>query len=163
MTKDELRILAGLPTKNNAEARQTLMLKEAENLVHSFDVDNERDAASLCIALAKDGLTVDMEFAMGVFYFNFKNKAQAEKAEAVVKRIIKEEAELTEAKAKKFTLIMRDSSALEDSVNEGFTNGSLTEEDQEKALSIGKKFLKYGEELHLEINLNTEKATVIKQ
>ena len=41
----------------------------------------------MAVELAKAGLTVDMEEAMGVFYFNFKNKADEAKAAKIAAKL----------------------------------------------------------------------------
>lgn len=57
------------------------------NLTASVGVDKEDDAGWMAVELAKAGLTVDMEEAMGVFYFNFKNKADEAKAAKIAAKL----------------------------------------------------------------------------
>lgn len=57
------------------------------NLTAFIGVDKEDDAGWLAVELAKAGLTVDMEEAMGVFYFNFKNKADEAKATKIAAKL----------------------------------------------------------------------------
>ena len=57
------------------------------NLTASVGVDKEDDAGWMAVELAKAGLTVDMEEAMGVFYFNFKNKADEAKATKIAAKL----------------------------------------------------------------------------
>lgn len=56
-------------------------------LVPSVGVNKEDDAGWMAVELAKAGMTVDMEEAMGVFYFNFKNKADADKAKKLAAKL----------------------------------------------------------------------------
>lgn len=86
MKRDDLRILAGIPTKNDENGRKSLAETGEEH--HHFGLEDEGNVAKTCIALAKAGLTVDMEFAMGIFYFNFKTKVALDKAAAVMERVI---------------------------------------------------------------------------
>lgn len=57
------------------------------NITASVGVDKEDDAGWMAVELAKAGLTVDMEEAMGVFYFNFKNKADEAKAAKIAAKL----------------------------------------------------------------------------
>lgn len=57
------------------------------NLTASVGVDKEDDAGWLAVELAKAGMAVDMEEAMGVFYFNFKNKADEAKARKLAEKL----------------------------------------------------------------------------
>jgi hypothetical protein len=66
------------------EVKETPSVSEAATLTFSFNIDDEAKAAKACIILAKAGLTVDMEEALGVFYFNFKNAEQLAKAKKIV-------------------------------------------------------------------------------
>lgn len=61
--------------------------KLAEGLVPSLGVAKEDDAGWFAVELAKAGQTVDMEEAMGVFYFNFKDKSKADKAKALAEKM----------------------------------------------------------------------------
>ena len=76
-------------------ARKDLAAKKAEKavassasqMVPSIGVNKEDDAGWMAVELAKAGMTVDMEEAMGVFYFNFKTHADAAKAQKLAKKL----------------------------------------------------------------------------
>lgn len=79
-------------TNEDAVAEAARKPKAAEpaptgNLTASVGVDKEDDAGWMAVELAKAGLTVDMEEAMGVFYFNFKNKADEAKATKIAAKL----------------------------------------------------------------------------
>lgn len=56
-------------------------------LTTSVGVDKEDDAGWFAVELAKAGMTVDMEEAMGVFYFNFKKPEDGAKALKVAQKL----------------------------------------------------------------------------
>ena len=58
-----------------------------QTLTSSVGVDKEDDAGWMAVELAKAGLVVDMEEAMGVFYFNFKNKSDEAKAKKLADKL----------------------------------------------------------------------------
>lgn len=62
--------------------------ESSEMLVPSISVENEETAGKVAVALAKSGLTVDLEFALDVFYFNFKSKDELKKAKKQVSTLI---------------------------------------------------------------------------
>lgn len=91
MTRDELRILAGITSGLDAEGVRSFSKKVDEAsgpLVPSFTVNNDDNAGKTAVALAKAGITVDMEYAMDAFYFNFKTESIAEHAEKIMNRVI---------------------------------------------------------------------------
>jgi hypothetical protein len=74
MTTDRIKQLAGY------------LVEEAS--VPSFGLEQEENAKEACIAIAKAGVAVDMEYFMEVFYFNFKSKKEHDiAAKAVAKKI----------------------------------------------------------------------------
>ena len=48
--------------------------------VPSFGLQDEEDAKTACITIAKAGVAVDMEYFMEMFYFNFKTVKDHDKA-----------------------------------------------------------------------------------
>lgn len=77
------------------EEKSEETVEEAAQMIPAVGVDKEDDAGWLAVELAKAGMTVDMEEAMGVFYFNFKNQADANKAKKIA---VDKEIALTEGK-----------------------------------------------------------------
>jgi hypothetical protein len=62
-----------------------------EAMVPSIEMQNEDNVMKACIVLAKEGMTVDLEYAMDVFYFNFKTKQARDKAAKLVKYLLDKE------------------------------------------------------------------------
>lgn len=62
-----------------------------EAMVPSIEFRNEDNVMKACIVLAKEGMTVDLEYAMDVFYFNFKTKQARDKAAKLVKYLLDKE------------------------------------------------------------------------
>ena len=62
-----------------------------EAMVPSIEFQNEDNVMKACIVLAKEGMTVDLEYAMDVFYFNFKTKQARDKAAKLVKYLLDKE------------------------------------------------------------------------
>lgn len=58
-----------------------------ESMTFSFGINKEDDAGWVAVEIAKAGITVDMEEALGIFYFNFKNKADADKARKIAEKL----------------------------------------------------------------------------
>lgn len=56
-----------------------------EAAVPSFGLQDEEHVKIACLAIAKAGVAVDMEYFMDVFYFNFKSQKDYEKAVKAVK------------------------------------------------------------------------------
>lgn len=80
MDQNKLRLLAGLP---RIVESKPVMKEEASN--PSFGLESEENVKVACLAIAKAGVAVDMEFFMDVFYFNFKSKKEFDKAVNAVK------------------------------------------------------------------------------
>jgi hypothetical protein len=59
-----------------------------ENEVPHFGIQDDGNAGKVAVALAKAGLTVDMEHAMGIHYFNFKDQKSCAKAHAIANKVI---------------------------------------------------------------------------
>ncbi len=57
------------------------------NLTSHVGIDKEDDAGWMAVELAKAMVPFEMEEAMGVFYFNFKNKADEAKAKKVAEKL----------------------------------------------------------------------------
>lgn len=53
--------------------------------VPSFGLQDEEKAKIACIAIAKAGVAVDMEYFMDTFYFNFKSTKDHDKAVKALK------------------------------------------------------------------------------
>lgn len=53
-----------------------------------FGLEDEGNFTKVCLALAKAGIIVDSELAMGIFYFNFKNQKTLDKATKVAEKVI---------------------------------------------------------------------------
>lgn len=86
--------VGGRSVKNIIDDSDSVMVVEAKapkqpvgNLTASVGVDKEDDAGWMAVELAKAGMTVDMEEAMGVFYFNFKTKADEAKAKKLAQKL----------------------------------------------------------------------------
>lgn len=54
--------------------------KEESVQSSSFGLKKEENVKNACVAIAKAGVPVDMEYFMDVFYFNFKSKKDHDKA-----------------------------------------------------------------------------------
>lgn len=61
--------------------------------VPSFGLKKEENVKIACVAIAKAGVAVDMEYFMDVFYFNFKSKKDYDKAVAAIAKKINREGE----------------------------------------------------------------------
>ena len=70
-----------------ADKPETAKPAPLDNITSFIGVDKEDDAGWMAVELAKAGITVDMEEAMGVFYFNFKNKADEAKAVKLAEKL----------------------------------------------------------------------------
>lgn len=64
------------------------LFEDKENLVPHVGLENEENASKACVALIKAGLPLDIEFAMGIFYFNFKTKGEMKKATSAINKVI---------------------------------------------------------------------------
>jgi hypothetical protein len=107
MKLSTFRKIAGLPpsegldsqvtsTHNPAAALTTARLKELASyceegqapVVPHFSLKDEDNVKTAAVEIAKTGIRIDMEYFMGIFYFNFDSKEAHDKALlAIIKKI----------------------------------------------------------------------------
>ena len=78
-----LRKIAGLPAARPDQILTTELVKtlaESDSTVLHFGLTDENNVKVACIEIARAGVPVDMEYFMGIYYFNFKNKKAHDKA-----------------------------------------------------------------------------------
>lgn len=76
-----------LAAKKAAASAQKPAEEKSGTLTASIGIAKEDDAGWVAVELAKAGMTVDMEEAMGVFYFNFKNKQDEARARNIAAKL----------------------------------------------------------------------------
>lgn len=95
MNKDQLRALAGIPMVRDIDGKKTVIEQKFAPVKADghFDITvPESKVGKLAVALAKEGLPVDVTYdGMENFFFNFKSSELKDKAEKVVKSIVRED------------------------------------------------------------------------
>ena len=64
------------------------LFEAQENLVPHLGIKDEDNAGKACVAVIKAGLPLDIEYAMDIFYFNFKTKGELKKAQSAINKVI---------------------------------------------------------------------------